>query len=151
MLAVLFAAAALTLVPTSAARAAEDSGVEGSWKAQSAMLGGEALAPEDVQTVTLSLEGGAYEVQVDGRGTTDKGTYTVDDRKKPRRLRIIVASGPNQGRTFPAIYELPDADTLRICYDLAGAKYPDRFEAIYGTAFYVVTYKRVAAAAPSAP
>jgi uncharacterized protein (TIGR03067 family) len=45
---------------------------------------------------------------------------------------------PNQGRTFPALYELK-GDTLRICYDLTGAKRPTEFRSVAGTNLYLVT------------
>jgi uncharacterized protein (TIGR03067 family) len=49
--------------------------------------------------------------------------------------------GPNQGKTYPAIYELHE-DTLRICYDLSGAKRPTKFRTVAGTRLYLVTYER---------
>ena len=54
---------------------------------------------------------------------------------------IVGIDGPNKGRTFPAIYELTE-DTLRICYDLSGAKRPTDFKAPAGTKLYLVTYLR---------
>jgi uncharacterized protein (TIGR03067 family) len=54
---------------------------------------------------------------------------------------VIGTEGPNQGKTFPAIYEL-NGDTLRICYDLSGAKRPAEFKTIAGTKLYLVTYSR---------
>ena len=44
-------------------------------------------------------------------------------------MTITGTEGPNHGRTFPAIYELK-GDTLRICYDLSGAKRPTEFKSI---------------------
>ena len=56
-------------------------------------------------------------------------------------MTITGTEGPNQGKTFPAIYELK-GDTLRICYDLSGAKRPTEFKSIAGTRLYLVTYNR---------
>jgi len=57
-------------------------------------------------------------------------------------MTITDTAGPNQGKTFPAIYELK-GDTLRICYDLSGAKRPTEFKTVAGTQLYLVTYTRV--------
>jgi uncharacterized protein (TIGR03067 family) len=141
----------MTLLAAGAVRAQDEAapatGVEGNWRADAAETGTGPVEPGDLQTVTISLVGGVYEVHVEGHGTTDAGTYTVEEGKKPHQMRVVVSSGPNQGRTFPAIYEMPDANTLRICYDLSGQKYPKKFEAVYGTPLYLVTYKRAAPAA----
>jgi uncharacterized protein (TIGR03067 family) len=56
-------------------------------------------------------------------------------------ITVIGTEGPNQGKTFPAIYELKK-DTLRICYDLSGAKRPTEFKTMSGTRLFLVTYKR---------
>ena len=56
-------------------------------------------------------------------------------------LAITATAGPDSGKTFPAIYELK-GDTLRICYDLSGAKSPTEFKSIAGTKLYAVTYNR---------
>ena len=69
------------------------------------------------------------------------GTYTIDADSKPKSMTITGTEGPNHGKTFPAIYELK-GDTLRICYDLSGAKRPTEFKSVAGTKLYLVTYSR---------
>ena len=71
----------------------------------------------------------------------DKGTYTLDTTTKPKSITITGTEGPNNGKTYPAIYELK-GDTLRICYDLSGAKRPTEFKSIAGTRLYLVDYNR---------
>ncbi|HUJ71287.1 MAG TPA: TIGR03067 domain-containing protein, partial [Verrucomicrobiae bacterium] len=71
----------------------------------------------------------------------DKGTYTIDSTTKPKSMTVTGTEGPNNGKTFPAIYELK-GDQLRICYDLSGAKRPTEFKSIAGTQLYLVTYNR---------
>jgi uncharacterized protein (TIGR03067 family) len=56
-------------------------------------------------------------------------------------MSITGTNGPNLGKTFPAIYELK-GDTLRICYDLSGEKFPTDYKSVEGTKLYLVTYKR---------
>ena len=113
--------------------------VQGSWTPDKAELAGQPMAEAVLKSISLKLENGKYEVFVGDE--PDRGTYTLDSTSKPKGMTITGTEGPNQGKTFPAIYELK-GDTLRICYDLSGAKRPTEFKSIAGTKLYVVTYKR---------
>jgi len=97
------------------------------------------MAEAVLKIISLRLDDGKYEVFVGDR--PDKGTYTLDSTSKPKGMTITGTEGPNQGKTFPAIYELK-GDTLRICYDLSGAKRPTEFKSVVGTKLYLVTYNR---------
>jgi uncharacterized protein (TIGR03067 family) len=92
-----------------------------------------------LRIISLKLDDGKYEVFVGGE--PDRGTYTLDSATKPKSMIISGTDGPNSGKTFPAIYEFK-GDTLRICYDLSGAKFPTEFKSIAGTRLYLVTYNR---------
>lgn len=113
--------------------------VQGNWKPVTGELAGHAMADTVLQTISMKLEKGKYEVIADGR--PDRGTYTLDASTKPKGMTVTGTEGPNQGKTFPCIYELK-GDTLRICYDLSGAKRPTEFKSLPGTKLYLVTYAR---------
>ena len=113
--------------------------VQGSWTPAKADLGGQPMTEAVLKSISLKLDHGKYEVSVGGN--PDKGTYTLDPASKPKSMTITGTEGPNQGKTFPAIYELK-GDTLRICYDLSGTKRPTEFKSIAGTRLYLVTYNR---------
>jgi uncharacterized protein (TIGR03067 family) len=113
--------------------------VQGSWEPAKADLGGQPMAEVVLKSISLKLDNGKYEVFV-GKAP-DKGTYTLDSNSKPKSITITGTEGPNQGKTFPAIYEL-NGDKLRICYDLSGAKRPTEFKSVAGTKLYLVTYNR---------
>ena len=113
--------------------------VQGSWMPTQADLGGQPMAEAVLKSISLKLDNGKYEVFVGDK--PDRGTYTVDSTSKPKSMTITGTVGPNSGRTFPAIYEFK-GDTLRICYDLSGAKRPTEFKSIAGTRLYLVTYNR---------
>jgi len=113
--------------------------VQGSWTPAKAELAGQPMTDDVLKTISLKLENGKYEVFVGV--LPDKGTYTVDSTTSPKSMTITGTEGPNHGKTFPAIYELK-GDTLRICYDLSGAKRPTEFKSIAGTQLYLVTYNR---------
>ena len=113
--------------------------VQGNWKPVRAELAGQPMTDAVLKSISLKLDNGKYEVFVGGQ--PDRGTYTLDSATKPKSITITGTEGPNHGKTFPAIYELK-GDTLRICYDLAGAKRPTEFKSVAGTRLYLVTYDR---------
>jgi uncharacterized protein (TIGR03067 family) len=113
--------------------------VQGSWQPVRAELAGQPMADAVLKIIRLKLDHGKYEVFVGSE--PDRGTYTLDTKSKPRGMSVTGTEGVNQGKTFPAIYELK-GDTLRICYDLSGAKRPTGFKSVAGSKLYLVTYAR---------
>ena len=113
--------------------------IQGNWRPVKAELGGQPMGDEILKTISLKMGEGTYEVRVGN--SPDKGTVAVDSSTSPKSMTIIGTEGPNKGKTFPCIYELK-GDTLRICYDLSGAKRPTEFKTSAGTRLYLVTYQR---------
>jgi uncharacterized protein (TIGR03067 family) len=113
--------------------------IQGSWKPVTAQLAGRPMPEVIVKTISLKLDKGKYEVFVGEH--PDRGNYTIDSSREPKGITVTGTEGPNQGKTFPAIYEL-NGDKLRICYDLSGAKRPTEFKSLAGTKLYLVTYRR---------
>jgi uncharacterized protein (TIGR03067 family) len=128
-----------SLVVVAAGSPDDAKSVQGSWKPVRAELAGQPMADAVLKIISLKLDNGKYEVSVGGE--PDKGTYTLDSTSNPKSMTITGTDGPNRGKTFPAIYELKD-DTLRICYDLSGAKRPTEFKSVAGTRLYLVTYRQ---------
>jgi uncharacterized protein (TIGR03067 family) len=102
-------------------------------------LGGQPMPDEILKTISLKLGDGTYAVLVGDK--PDNGTFKVDSSATPKSMDVTGTDGPNQGKTFPAIYEL-EGDTLGICYDLSGAKRPTEFKTVAKTKLYLVTYQR---------
>jgi uncharacterized protein (TIGR03067 family) len=113
--------------------------VQGKWKPTKAELAGQPMTDAVLKVISLKLDNGKYEVFVGDE--PDRGTYTVDSTTHPKSMTVTGTDGVNRGKTFPAIYEL-NGDTLRICYDLSGAKRPTEFKSLAGTKLYLVTYNR---------
>jgi uncharacterized protein (TIGR03067 family) len=113
--------------------------VQGNWVPVKAELAGQPMADAVLKIISLKLDNGKYEVFVGNE--PDRGTYTVDSTTQPKSMTVTGTDGVNHGKTFPAIYELK-GDTLRICYDLSGAKHPTEFKSLAGTKLYLVTYNR---------
>ncbi len=112
--------------------------IEGLWLPVKGELGGKAMSGAVLKTITLKMKAGQYDVMAE---SLDQGTYKIDSAAEPKAITVTGLKGPNAGKTFPAIYELK-GDTLRICYDLSGAKRPTEFKSSAGTMLYLVTYNR---------
>jgi uncharacterized protein (TIGR03067 family) len=57
-------------------------------------------------------------------------------------MTIKSTEGPNRGKTFLAIYEMKDAGSMRVCYDMSGTEFPKEFKAPKGTQLYLAGYRR---------
>jgi uncharacterized protein (TIGR03067 family) len=115
---------------------------DGVWKPIAAVLGGVRLPETALNAITLKITGENYEVTVEGEKEPDKGTRTLDTTTTPKRMTIKSTDGPNRGKTFLAIYETKDANSMRVCYDLSGTDFPKEFKAPKGTQLYLVGYRR---------
>ncbi len=115
---------------------------DGIWKPKGAILSGVVLPPPDLKAITLRIDKDNYEVTVDGENHSDKGTFTLDATTTPKRMTIKSTNGPNKGKTFLAIYEIKNADAMRVCYDLSGKGFPKEFKAPKESELYLVGYRR---------
>ena len=131
-----------SLVAIGAEDSSEVKALQGTWEPVKAELGGQPMPDAVLKKITLKMNKNEYDVTITGE-QPDHGTWTVDTSAKPKGMSITGVKGPNAGKSFPAIYEMT-ADTLRICYDLSGAKRPTEFKSSAGTKLYLVTYKRKA-------
>jgi uncharacterized protein (TIGR03067 family) len=123
------------------AMAAEEN-LDGVWKPTEATMGGQALPPPFLAAVTLAITGETYEMLMAGGPGADRGTCVVDRSVTPHRITIKCTEGPSAGTTTLAIFEFVDADTMRVCSDLAGAGFPAAFASPAGTQLFLTTYAR---------
>lgn len=115
---------------------------DGVWKPVSAALAGAKMPKPALNAISLRISGTNYEVSVMGEKQPDRGTHALDENTTPKRITITSTNGPNKGKTFLAIYEVRDADSLRVCYDLSGMVFPAKFESTPDTGSYLVEYRR---------
>jgi len=113
--------------------------LDGNWTPISGELSGRPFPTDTLRTIKLVISGNKYTVTVGEQ--TDKGRLDIYATKKPKAMDIVGTEGPNQGKTFVAIYEA-DAKMLRICYDLEGKQRPTEFKTKEGTQQFLVTYRR---------
>jgi uncharacterized protein (TIGR03067 family) len=132
----------LSVAPKGGAVEAVATNHEGVWKAIAAVMDGARVPQAVVDAITLTIKGDHYEVTVEGEKQPDRGICTFDATANPKRMTINSLEGPNQGKTFLAIYEMKSDGALRVCYDLSGKEFPKTFAAPKGTALYLVGYRR---------
>jgi len=113
--------------------------ISGTWILESAELAGKKLPQDFVSSVSLIISGTSYSSRV-GK-LSDKGTLKLSPDSKPKEMDITSTEGQNQGKTFPAIYEL-SGNSLMICYDLEGKKRPEAFRSFLGNQVFLAVYKR---------
>lgn len=121
---------------------------DGVWKLTAAVIGGVKLPKPALDAITLTVSGTNYEVTAKGEQHSDIGTHTLDTTTEPKRITIKSTEGANKGKTFLGIYEMKDANSMRVCYDLTGAAFPTKFESTAETGHYLAEYRRVEAKAP---
>ena len=107
--------------------------IEGTWVITQAELGGKNFAA--LKGAKLLLQAGKYQFQ------NDQGEYKLHQIEKMTAIDIMGKQGPNEGKTYLAIYELTE-NTLKICYDLSGKERPKAFKTEAGTQQFFVTYQR---------
>ena len=108
----------------------------GNWTPVSAELGGQDYPVANFAGATLRLTDSTYEF------AGDTGTYAVLSVKEPAKMDIHGQSGPNAGRTIPAIFEV-SAEQLTIGYQLGAGERPTEFASANGEQILIVNYKRV--------
>jgi uncharacterized protein (TIGR03067 family) len=108
----------------------------GNWKPVSAELAGKDFPVANFAGATLQLTDSTHEF------AGDKGTYVVLSTKSPAKMDIRGQSGPNAGRTIPAIFELSD-EQLTIGYQLGSGERPIEFESPPGSQILIVEYRRI--------
>jgi uncharacterized protein (TIGR03067 family) len=116
--------------------------IEGTWIVVAAEIGGQKVPDQGLKDAAAGAAAGRL-ILTNGRYTyqNDRGTYKLGPADKPKSMDITGTDGPNQGKTFLAIYELT-GDSLKICVDLGGKVRPSEFTTKAGTHQFLALYKR---------
>lgn len=114
--------------------------MRGTWQLTKGVIAGNSMPEEAVKKLKLELSDGKYKLL--GAESPDEGTWKLYLDKKPYGMDIKGTDGPNKGKTMLCIFEL-DGDKLKVCYDLAGKKRPEKFESKPKTLHFLAEYKRV--------
>ena len=109
--------------------------LSGEWTPVSAELGGKDFPVANFRGASLHLTESAYEF------AGDQGTYVVVSAAPPARMDIHGDSGPNAGKTIPALYQV-NGDQLDIVYQLGPGIRPRDFKSPAGSQILLVHYRR---------
>jgi uncharacterized protein (TIGR03067 family) len=113
--------------------------MQGKWSIEKAELNGEAVNPEDLKDILVTITGERYELLI--KDTKDAGTLKLDETQKPKAMDGTDTEGDDVGKVTKSIYEI-SGDTLRVCYSLAGGDRPKEFVTKPDSQLLLVTYKR---------
>jgi uncharacterized protein (TIGR03067 family) len=117
--------------------AQETANWQGTWKMVSCIANGQ-TEPGDVQWI---VDGDHYTISVDGQNHVDPYNFTLDPSKK--QIDVFHHDTPKgtYGGSLKGIYEL-EGDSLKVCYDLTGQKYPKSFDASRSSRQVIYEFRR---------
>jgi hypothetical protein len=118
--------------------------------AVAADVGGQSLPGNELAGMSLTFGDGTFEFSLPGKGKFRKGTLQIDTASVPARLRGIVAEGGSDGREVLGICQVPNENTLFICWNLVGTFYPESFNSQGGRELFFGTYRRQSVQATTA-
>jgi uncharacterized protein (TIGR03067 family) len=114
----------------------------GSWRVTAMEMNGETVAPEGFKGMRLVLKGDTLKALSD-KGVIAEGTYKIVGVKgKLVQFDLRMSAGPDKGKTFPALNEWLDADTIRTCISQPDKPRPTNFQPEKGDRRALFTIKR---------
>lgn len=108
----------------------------GRWQPVAAQLGGREFPVTGFRGAVLELRADTYEFGA------DRGRVSLRATAVPAQMDIQGESGPNAGKSIPAIYALQN-DELVICYQLGSGPRPTTFDSVAGSQLLLVRYRRI--------
>jgi len=110
---------------------------QGTWKLVSCMANGES------QTADMKwiVKGDHYTIRLKGQSGEDPYTFKLDPRQK--HIDVFHHDTPRgtYGGRLKGIYEI-QGNSLKVCYDLKGQRYPNSFDAGRGSAQVLYQFQR---------
>jgi uncharacterized protein (TIGR03067 family) len=113
--------------------------VRGVWQATSAIVSGQALPGEMVETIRLTLTATQFTTQRGAEILFDS-SYTTDFTKTPNEIEMI-GIGDFQGKPALGIFSL-EGEVLQLCYRMPGCVRPSEFSSPEGSGAFLITLKR---------
>jgi uncharacterized protein (TIGR03067 family) len=114
--------------------------LHGVWQAISAVVSGEALPNETVETIRLTLTATQFTTRRGGEILFDS-SYTIDVTKTPNEIEMI-GIGDFEGKPALGIYAL-DGEILQLCYRMPGYLRPIDFNSLPGSGAFLIMLKRL--------
>ena len=98
--------------------------LQGTWPVLAIENGGEAVPAEEAAAAKLIIKKNHYELS--GREGTSRGTFSVDQSRKPWQMQIQPEGSADEGVLIKGIYELNNG-VLQVCYGVPGGERPSDF------------------------
>ena len=108
--------------------------LNGTWVPVSLEIDGAQLPKASFEKQKLIISDSAYTYMAE---SVDKGVV----RYEADKIDIYGKEGVNAGKHFTAIYKMENGQ-LRICYNLAGDKYPESFETKGKPMYFMAVFKK---------
>jgi len=113
--------------------------MEGDWQIAGIEMAGTTVSSNELPKVVVTIKGDTFKVA--NVGMEAGGRFSINLTETPPQIDIHADSGPDQGRTFPGIYEL-GAETMRICCSRLGRRRPTSFSSGENGNFVLINYIR---------
>jgi uncharacterized protein (TIGR03067 family) len=96
--------------------------IEGIWTATSGSFNGKKVPDEAIAKImaTITFKEGKYTSAVLGN-VDEAGTYTIDAKKKPVQIDLMITEGKDKGKTQVGLVKI-DGDTMTFAVSKAGIK-----------------------------
>lgn len=106
---------ALTIAAGDVAFAPEYKKAEGTWTVTAMAMNGEEIPEDGYKDLRMVLKNRTVSAY-SGKDVIAQGTYRIVGTKaKQVRFDLVMGVGTDKGKTFPALNEWIDADTIRTC------------------------------------
>src|SRR5262249_36595880 len=97
---------------------------EGTWQVIGMEMNGEEIPPAGFKDLRMVLAGNSVRA-MNGADVIAEGKYRIVSVKGKRvEFDLHMAGGPDRGKTFPAVNEWVDTDTIRTCIPQPGDPRP---------------------------
>ncbi len=110
---------------------------QGAWRMVSTTYDGE---PQTADMEWI-VDGDHYTIRLNGQSHEDPYTFTLDPRRKQIDVFHHETPPGTYGGSLKGIYEIK-ADSLTVCYDLTGQRYPESFDAKEGSRQVLYQFRR---------
>lgn len=115
---------------------------EGTWQVVGMEMNGEVMPAAAFKDLRMVLKGNTVRA-LSGEDVIAEGKYRVVAVKGKRvEFDLHMTVGPDQGKTFPAVNEWADADTIRTCVVQPGSPRPAKLTPGEGERAAVFVIKR---------
>jgi uncharacterized protein (TIGR03067 family) len=110
---------------------------QGTWKLVSCIANGESQMA-DMQWI---VNGDQYRIRLEGKSHEDPYPFKLDPKQKHIDVNHHETPKGTYGGRLKGLYEI-QGNSLKVCYDLKGQRYPTSFDAGRGSARVLYQFRR---------